>query len=228
VGHDHISNNPTVNNNIRLTPWAGVVSVIAAAIGAVGLYALMHDEPGTVFGQGSSPSPTATSAADPQARGDSKGSPGAAVAPEESNSPAQESPRVAEPAEQWQGTLLLDTSGGKDLDGARPTTVNSFTVDGDIALGLMGDGWQVMAPGGGAVSQWKGDGKPPGQAACAESVDTTGSPYAPVSLGTVLCVRTDGGRIARLQVTKLPEDYTFGVQFDAVVWRLAADAAANS
>ncbi|MCJ1679140.1 hypothetical protein MTF65_17700 [Streptomyces sp. APSN-46.1] len=209
AGRDHTTHSTTVSTNIRIGPWLGLVSLIAVVVGAVGTYSLMADTSGSPSGQGVSAPPQGTSGPgvpSPKAGGDSTGSARVATAP----------------AEQWRGTLVLDTDGGMELDGKRPTSVDTTVLlaSGDINLGL-GDRYLVLAGSGGAVAPWEGQGELPDQAACAELVDTTGSSGAPVSVGTVVCVRTDGGRIARLQVEKLPEALAFAIRFDAVVWGLA-------
>ncbi|MFF3943047.1 hypothetical protein [Streptomyces phaeofaciens] len=213
------SHSSSVVNNIRIASWTGLVSMFAAAVGGVGLYTLLSDE----SGKPGNPTSQGTAVTDPRADRDSSGG---ATASDGSNSRDTQSPPDTDPAEQWRGTLVLDSSGGKELDGERPTTVTSFLVGGDISLGLLDSGYQVMAGSGGAVAQWKGVGKSPDHASCAESLDTTGSDFAPAAPDTMLCVRTNGGRIARLQVTEFSEGFQLGVRFDAVIWELSADAAA--
>ncbi|MEU6895847.1 hypothetical protein ABZ934_29610 [Streptomyces sp. NPDC046557] len=203
AGRDHTAQSTTVSTTIRNSPWTALVSLIAVVVGAVGMHALVADESGSASGQGVPALPQGTTATGPKAGGDSTG--GTRVA--------------TPPPEQWRGTLALDTSGGKELDGERPTSATSLMATGDINLGML-DRLVVTAGTGGAVALWEGHGIPD-QAACAASVDTTGSAYAPVTPDAVFCVRTDGGRIARLQVKTLPEDLTFAVRFDAVVWALA-------
>jgi hypothetical protein len=204
----------TVNIN-RNTGWTAFAVLIAAAAGAVGVYALAADQSGKSSGQVPSLSPGGTSAAGPPSGDDAAKAPGA----DTRSRTRQDQP--AEPAERWRGTVLLDLdTEGRELDTDRPSEATSLLFGADIGLGFGDTGWQVVAGAGGAIASWE-QGKEPGQADCAASTDTTGSYMAPLKRSAVLCVRTNEGRIARLEVTKLLDGFALAVEFDAVVWELS-------
>lgn len=202
----------TVNIN-RNTGWTAFAVLIAAAAGAVGVYALAADRSEKGSGQASSLSSGGTSTAGPSSDDDAAKAPGA----DTHSRPRQDQP--AEPAERWRGTVLLDTE-GRELDTDRPSKATSLLFGADIGLGFGDTGWQVLAGDGGAIASWE-QGKEPGQADCAAATDTTGSYMAPLKQSAVLCVRTNEGRIARLEVTKLLDGFVPAVEFDAVVWELS-------
>ncbi|MER5209363.1 hypothetical protein ABT063_01875 [Streptomyces sp. NPDC002838] len=216
----------TVNNS-RLAGLTVLATMIVAAVGVVGVYAIVSHHSGGGVVRGSSASSADASADDPTPGDDAAEKPGAEAAPgpettpstETRSSPPQDPP--ASPAAQWRGTLLLDTE-GRELDSSRPSKVASPLIGGDIGLGYGNTGWQVVMMSSGTIALWKEPGKEPGHADCAASTDTAGSYMAPVRQGAVLCVRTDEGRIARLEITKSLEGYVPAVEFDAIVWELSA------
>ncbi|MFI5567434.1 hypothetical protein ACIA6T_08755 [Streptomyces sp. NPDC051740] len=197
--------------NIRVSKRAGFVSVLAAAVGAVALYAFVLD--GTEQRSG----------LDPQAQRSGAGGFGSTATedpPEAAAGSGSHEPRQA-PAEQWRGALKLGLDSSKELDSDPPGTAGLFG-GGDISLGLL-DSWQVTTGIGRTVAQWTEDGRTPGHADCAEAADA-GSSTAPARPGAVLCVRTDEGRVARLVVTKVSEGMLTSIEMDAVVWEPSADA----
>ncbi|MGW4020960.1 hypothetical protein [Streptomyces sp. NPDC005009] len=200
--------------NIRVSKRAGFVSVLAAAVGAVALYAFVFD----AEEQRSGPAPQAQRSGAGDFGSAATGEPPEAATGSGSESPE---PRQA-PAEQWRGTLVLGIDSPKELDSDPPGTAGTGLFDGgDISLGLL-DSWQVFAGSGRTVAQWTEDGRTPGHADCAEAAGA-GSTFAPARPGAVLCVRTDEGRVARLVVTKLPEGVLTSVEMDVVVWEPSAD-----
>ncbi|SEF17316.1 hypothetical protein [Jiangella alba] len=116
--------------------------------------------------------------------------------------------------EHWQGRLLVDT-GGKDLDAAQPV---------DVGYGDEGDVYMISATvieggNGAVVSAWPGGAAdPPGYQECAGTVDAEGTDQQELADDSVLCVRTNGGNIARLVVTERGSGTDYGTTFDAVVW----------
>ncbi|MFE2264438.1 hypothetical protein [Streptomyces griseosporeus] len=187
----------TVHHN-RSSGLVVLAALIVAAVAAAGVYAVASDRSGE------------------RSTGTFTG-PGA-----DSDAHTRSSPAPS-PAEQWRGTLLLDMNGGRELDSESPSKAGSLLAAGDIGLGSDGLTWQVLATSGGTVALWKESGKQPGYAECAAATETAGSVMAPVRQGAVLCVRTDEGRVARLETTKFLDGLAaLSVEFDAVVWELPA------
>lgn len=120
--------------------------------------------------------------------------------------------------EQWRGTLRLGLD-GMELD-ADPPSKGSSMLGSDVAVGYVGT-LNAMATGGGVVAPWQDAEREPGQGDCAGLADTVGAAMAPVRQGTVLCVRTNEGRVARLTVTNIVGDISPAAEVDAVVWQLA-------
>lgn len=223
--------NSTVNHNRSPGPVV-LTAVIVAAVAAVataGVYAVVSDRSAAgAVGTTSVPSED-TSADGPIPRGSgawpgSETSPGtgAGSGAQTRSSPSQDP--SASPAEQWRGTLALDTDGGTELDSERPGRTRSLLFSGDIGLGSDGMTWQVMAMSGGTITLWREAGKEPDYADCAAATETAGSYMAPARQDAVLCVRTDEGRIARLELTRIPDGLTPSVEFEAVVWELPASS----
>jgi hypothetical protein len=167
--------------------------LVTAAVGAVGGYAVAGD----------------CTAGGSDDRASSAGSGPGGQAPEAAQDAAS--------GEQWRGTLRVD-SNGMELD-AEPPGKGSSMLGSDIAVASIGS-LEAFAGGGGLVAQWQNAEKEPGRADCAALTDTVGSGRAPVRQGTVLCVRTNEGRVARLTVTNLVGDISPAAEVDAVVWRL--------
>ncbi|MFH8936020.1 hypothetical protein [Streptomyces griseosporeus] len=190
----------TVHHN-RQSGLVVLAALIVAAVAAAGVYAVASDRSGE-RSAGTSSGPAADSGAQTRS----------------SHAPVP----AASPDEQWRGTLLLDTNGGRELDSESPSRAGSLMFAGDIGLGMDGMTWQVLATSGGTIAQWQESGRQPGYAECAAATETAGSAMAPVRQGAVLCVRTDEGRVARLTTTKFPDGLTLSVEFDAVVWELPA------
>ncbi|SFB42813.1 hypothetical protein SAMN05216266_11124 [Amycolatopsis marina] len=125
--------------------------------------------------------------------------------------------RPAAPTVRWQGVVVFDGS-GKDFDAEQPSDVvggNDFVTNG-VAGSV-----QIGTLPGTTVSTWKA-GELPIHRDCADTVEAAGTTSEQLELGTVLCAKTDEGRIARLVVREIPEDELAPVvRFDAVIWSLA-------
>jgi hypothetical protein len=176
-------------------------------------------------GAGSTPAPVASAPAVGSRSGEGSEN-GSAPTTSSGNEGANQSTpaQSASPAVQWHGTLVFD-GGGKDLDGGRPIDA---TGDNDLSTsGISESSYQLNALSGGSVSLWDAGREPPDYADCAGTVDAAGTSSAPLKVGAVLCVKTGDGRIGRLKVMAFPEDYGPVVKFDAIVWSLATDAAAD-
>lgn len=173
--------------------WIGFAGVVAAAvITAVATYAATAGDD-----KGADPSPPPTPA------GTSAPTPTGSSAPSSSASAAAGSPSAgasrgtpggaAAPAVQWHGTLVLN-GGGKDLDAPRPADVSG---DNDVVTSGVSDDYELGTVNGATVALWEGDRALPSHADCAGIVDAAGTSSQPLKTGTVLCVQTRDGRIAR-------------------------------
>lgn len=194
--------------------------VVAAAITAAATYAAATGD--SDKGTGSTPSSSLTSGpatGSQSGKGESGGSsPSTGSKGEEASQTSSISP--VSPGVQWQGPLLLD-GGAKDLDKGQPVDA---TGRNDVGTGGISVPYDVFALDDGSLSSWEGDRKVPNYADCAKTVDSTGTHSVSVDLGSVVCLKTDEGRVARLKVTQFPEASGPVVKFDAVVWDLAAEA----
>jgi hypothetical protein len=113
----------------------------------------------------------------------------------------------------WNGPVRLGLLSGIDLDTAPPllaTGYGDLLYDDSHALSpvLVPDGWVAIPE-----SNSRPDAK-----ACQQAVEAFGSnnPVEPRS-GQYLCVGTDSGRLARLEVTDAQYDF---VRFNVIVWEL--------
>ncbi|MEU3724643.1 hypothetical protein [Streptomyces sp. NPDC031705] len=199
--------------------WIGAgATLVAAVIGVVGTY--------MVAGNNSPASPAknpAAAAATPAAQ-----APGAAAAPSDpappqsSPSPAASAPRTPSGKPpgtvQWEGALVIEYAGPKDLDAAPPeeSEVNS---DNDFSVYSFGN--ERLRPEGGAkMMVWEGPSKVPSYEDCAGVVDTLGTTKeADLKTGRVFCGKTKEGRVVRLTVKRFAGGggSTNGT-FDVVVW----------
>ncbi|MFB7600216.1 hypothetical protein [Streptomyces sp. NPDC056160] len=214
--------------HVRVSGWAVLAAVAAVAAGAAGVYVLTADRSERGSGPVTPLSSVSPSPQDPAAGG-AFGQPGITADPRVRSSggtPTVTPGGAAREASsgsavQWQGTLAVSSAGGKELDGSHPVQSSSSSLAGpDISVGTL-DGMRAFT-GSGAIELWKGSGGEPGEAACAETADAGGEPYGvKLRQGTVLCLRTDEGRVARLKVTGLPQDFMSAVEFEAVVWKAA-------
>lgn len=146
--------------------------------------------------------------------------PAAAPAPSEEPLPDSSEPPPAASsgagAVRWQGDLRV-AARGPQLDGDPPQMSD---YDRDVALMALGPPYilysdSVFNPTNLAV--WDGPGVPD-RRQCFERVSTQGMNQVEVEKGTVLCLRTGGGRIARLTVTSVSADYNEGVLARTTVW----------
>ncbi|MFC8917531.1 hypothetical protein ACFT5C_17340 [Streptomyces sp. NPDC057116] len=120
------------------------------------------------------------------------------------------------PAVRWQGDLRV-ASRGPQLDGDPPQMSD---YDRDVALMALGPPYILYSDSifnEANLAVWDGPGVP-GRRECFERVSTLGMGHVEVEKGTVLCVRTGGGRVARLTVTSVGADQDGGVLARATVW----------
>lgn len=126
---------------------------------------------------------------------------------------------AAAPADavQWTGAVRIAETGPK-LDAVPPTTERYGL---DIRLGMVSPPRLFgadMASSTTNLAEWKGPGKPT-RKACADLVASQGLwQFGEVKEGTVICVRTNGGRTAVLTVTSISDSFGTGVMADAIVW----------
>lgn len=189
--------------------WIGAGGTIFAALIAVA--ALYLPQPGSDE-ESAAPAQGAGESSSPQQSSPETASAG----PTASVATDRPSPGSAGPvgsAVRWQGRILFDGS-SRDLDAVPPG--KAATGRGDIATGG-GDIVEVQALLGSTVALWEGEAMP-NHGDCAETVETEGTSSHPLELDTVLCVKTEEGHIARLQVSSFPENYGPFVKFDAVIW----------
>jgi hypothetical protein len=150
--------------------------------------------------------------------GDGTGSAGSSSSSGASTASPSPTAAAAAGAEQWKGVLTLDDQPGgrKDLDPEQPVSYNNSLDQKNDFYGYFG---VLRATYGAKASVWT-DGGVPDYAGCAKTVDAGGTEEQAVKKGTILCVRTNEGRVGRLTVTQAADDSTT-VKFDGVVWNLA-------
>ncbi|MEX2985476.1 hypothetical protein [Streptomyces sp. C36] len=140
-------------------------------------------------------------------------------APAQNGSGPSPSGAGAVPADavQWTGAVRIAEIGPK-LDAVPPAAVR---FERDIHL-VMVNPPRVFGADNGVntpnLAEWKGPGKPT-RKACADLVSSQGTgQFGEVKEGTVICVRTSGGRTAVLTVTSISDSFSTGVMVDAIVW----------
>ncbi|MUL41124.1 hypothetical protein FZ103_08000 [Streptomonospora sp. PA3] len=192
--------------------WILVLGTVAAAL-ITGLFTYLSASADNA----AEPPPATTPTPGGHAEDEDSSDTDAAAGPPDPTAPAASNgtARPAAPGVQWQGALLLD-GGGKDLDAGPPAAASG---ESDVSTSGVGGDYSLNALGG-SVSVWDDSGGLPEHADCAEAADAAGTSSAPVEPGAVLCLRTDEGRLARLQVTDIPDVYGPTVEFDALVWSL--------
>ncbi|GHG81131.1 hypothetical protein [Streptomyces griseocarneus] len=151
---------------------------------------------------------------------------GLATAPASAQSGPAASPSgvLAAPSDavQWTGVVRIAESGPK-LDAVPPTT-EKYARDVRLALvdppRLAGADSSLNPTN---LAEWKGQGKP-GRKECADLVSTQGVGHmmTEVKEGTVICVRTTGGRTAVLTVTSTSNSFSTGVMAETTVWSQAS------
>ncbi|MEV5321750.1 hypothetical protein AB0K92_29600 [Streptomyces sp. NPDC052687] len=212
--------NSTVTHvrNDRGTGWVVLAVLVTAAVGALGVYAVAGERTAGGSGDRASSAGSGPGGQAPEAASEGTSEAAPDATPEAAPDAAPETAPDAPPGEQWRGALRLGID-GMELD-ANPPSKGTSMLGSDLALGYLGT-LNAMTTGGGTVAPWQDAGREPGHGDCAELADTVGSSMAPVRQGTVLCVRTDEGRVARLTVTDIVGDISPAAEVDAVVWQLA-------
>ncbi|MFI2370462.1 hypothetical protein [Streptomyces sp. NPDC018833] len=205
-----------------------LAAAIAAIVGAVATYAVIDGRIPSGTSRQPDSSPDGTPGGGPQVGGDRPRATGPTAEPEEETGAPSPSSARPEPSVQWSGIMVLGLE-GKELDDGQPTKPSQFDY-GDLGLGLgsrASGGLDVLPGSAGAVSLWRTDGELPDYGSCAGTVEAAAASSVPVRPGTVLCVKTDGGRVARLRATRTPEGVMPTVEFDAVVWGPPPGASAD-
>ncbi|MEV6635696.1 hypothetical protein AB0M54_33590 [Actinoplanes sp. NPDC051470] len=195
-------------------PWWQFVGVLVAAaallVAVLQLLSTPDDKPPSA----AAPQPVPTTPAP------------ATPAPAATSVPAVSAPAAAEGSVRWQNSISFreEFATQTDLDQAPPRTT---TVDeeGDIAAGGLNGIETAKGPvsdydQSGRIAEWTGD-RRPDFADCKErALAGGGKEVKDVRKGTVLCVLTDKGNIARLTITQVIK--FDGYEADTVVWNANA------
>ncbi|WBO65593.1 hypothetical protein [Streptomyces camelliae] len=72
------------------------------------------------------------------------------------------------------------------------------------------------------LAVWQGQ-KMPTRQACSDLISTQGVWMVEVQKGTVICLKTQAGRIAVLTITSTSDSFSTGVMAQATVWSEIAD-----
>lgn len=140
-----------------------------------------------------------------------------------SSAPASGTP---EGTTRWQGLVTFreefDTSTDLDKVPPRTTTVDE---EGDVHAGGVNAMEEAKGPvtdydQGSRIAEWTGDGRPDFAACPDRALAGGGTEVADVRRGTVLCVATDKGNIARLTITRVIKFK--GFEAETVVWNANA------
>ncbi|URM89218.1 hypothetical protein LUW75_03445 [Streptomyces sp. MRC013] len=215
-GVQHIYHPPPPPPRRAWAVVAGVVSVVGAA--AAGALLVLHfaDEPGAGARPPAGPAAAGTAAAPAPGTSAPDAPPGGPdTAPDTPEPPGEGG--AGKDAERWAGTLLIDVN-GHVLDERPPVRQPFF---GDVRLGeddppvLYGS--ELAAPGSTNLALWQRPAAPTREE-CAELVSAQGVDRVEVGRGSVVCVRTQGGRTAVLTVVSAGGDARGGVRAETRVW----------
>lgn len=183
--------------------WPAVVGALAAAASALVAFLTFVRPHGSA--PPPSPAPTASSPA-PRGSGGSGGSGQPSSAP----GPAVSGQDVV----RWHGLLRIPLE-GVYLDQNPPKATDG--ANWDVAAGdsntLLGD----SLVNGQGIALWTAGGQPT-RKQCADQVDTQGQQVLAVRVGSMVCVKTQQGRVALLVVKSIGSDYTD--EADTTVWEL--------
>jgi hypothetical protein len=126
----------------------------------------------------------------------------------------------------WQGpvTFREEFATSTDLDTVSPRTT-TVDAEGDVHAGGLNSMEEAKGPvtdydQGSRIAEWSGDGTPDFADCRDRALAGGGTEVADVRRGTVLCVATDKGNIARLTITRVIKFK--GFEADTVVWNANA------
>ncbi|MEU6973955.1 hypothetical protein AB0A71_40805 [Kitasatospora aureofaciens] len=153
------------------------------------------------------PGPSAT-----QAPALSSPSPVAATGQSDLPAPAASLPPT-EGTVQFQGSVRIAES-GPELD-KNPPVLDRYQWD--VQLGLISPIQIHTQSMTSDLAVWTGQGMPT-RKQCADLVSTQGQFAATVTVGTVVCVKTQGGRTAVLTITSVTDNFNSGLTAQATVW----------
>jgi hypothetical protein len=130
-------------------------------------------------------------------------------------------PPVAGPTftKHWSGNFLLPNVAGAELDtrpASRATGPAGNLGSGDLFYDNREALGNLIYAGDGPLAEWDGNGSPDA-AACLEAVQTVATARVDPRRGSILCVGTNGGRVARLEITQA--EYS-GIRFSVLVWNI--------
>ncbi|MEU3292693.1 hypothetical protein ABZ722_10065 [Streptomyces longwoodensis] len=155
------------------------------------------------------PSPSTTPPADPAG----PGAPGPSDSPAPSASLSPEVNTI-----QYTGTVRIAYA-GPDLD-AVPPEISEY--DNDVHLGLVEPPRISTGLSSSAMALWSGS-TMPGRQQCSDLISTQAIEQVEVRKGTVVCLRTDAGRIAVLTVTSTSNGFNAGEMAQVTVWSEVSD-----
>lgn len=196
-------------------PWWQFVGVLVAAAALLVAVLQLVSTPDDKPPPAAAPQPVATTPA-----------PVTPVPAAASSAPAVSAPAAAEGAVRWQNSIAFheEFATQTDLDQVPPRTT---TVDeeGDIKAGGLNGIETAKGPvsdydQSGRIAEWTGDGRPDFAACKERALAGGGKEVEDVRKGTVLCVLTDKGNIARLTITQVIK--FDGYEADTVVWNANA------
>ncbi|WP_225097880.1 hypothetical protein [Streptomyces sp. CoH27] len=120
---------------------------------------------------------------------------------------------------QYNGPVRIAES-GPQLDYNPPKRDN---LSADVVLGLI-DPPRISTKDSSAVNLavWPGQ-KMPTRQACSDLISTQGVWMVEVQKGTVICLKTQAGRIAVLTITSTSDSFSTGVMAQATVWSEISD-----
>ncbi|MFI9325184.1 hypothetical protein ACIGXI_36170 [Kitasatospora aureofaciens] len=114
---------------------------------------------------------------------------------------------------QFQGTVRI-AEYGPELD-KNPPVIDPYHWD--VTMGMV-DPVRISTPFGTTdLAVWTGQGMPT-RKQCADLVSTQGQFRATVTVGTVVCLKTQGGRTAALTITSVTDNFNTGLTAQATVW----------
>ncbi|MEV5421346.1 hypothetical protein AB0K85_00870 [Streptomyces cellulosae] len=119
---------------------------------------------------------------------------------------------------QYTGTVRIAYA-GPDLD-VVPPEISEY--DNDIHLGLVEPPRISTGLSSSAMALWSGS-TMPGRQQCSDLVSTQAINTVEVKKGTVVCLRTDAGRIAVLTVTSTSNGFNTGGMAQVTVWSEVSD-----
>jgi hypothetical protein len=149
----------------------------------------------------------------PAGRSAGSDAPGLPGSPAPSATPSPDSDTI-----QYTGTVRIAYA-GPDLD-VVPPEISEY--DNDVHLGLVEPPRISTGLSSSALALWP-DSTMPGRQQCSDLISTQAVELVEVKKGTVVCLRTDAGRIAVLTVTSTSNGFNAGEMAQVTVWSATSD-----